>query len=66
MKVLDELERLQEDALKDEKLRNKLLETRKDDNPLSCFCKFARSLGYVSFTFMSYHDVWSALSLALK
>ena len=46
MKVLDELERLQEDALKDEALRNKLIETKTDDNPLSCFCRLARSLGY--------------------
>ena len=46
MKVLDELERLQEDALKNEDLRLKLLETRTGDNPLSCFCRLARSLGY--------------------
>ena len=46
MKVVDELERLQEDALKDEVLRNKIIETRKEENPLSCFCKLARSLGY--------------------
>ncbi len=46
MKVLDELERLQEDALKDEALRNKRIETKADDNPLSCFCRLARSLGY--------------------
>ena len=46
MKVLDELERLQEDALKNEDLRIKLLETRTGDNPLSCFCRLARSLGY--------------------
>ena len=46
MKVLDELERLQEDALKDEVLRSKLIETRKEENPLSCFCRLARSLGY--------------------
>ena len=46
MKVVDELERLQEDALKDEVLRNKLIETRKEENPLPCFCKLARSLGY--------------------
>ena len=46
MKVLDELERLQEDALKNDDLRIKLLETRTGDNPLSCFCRLARSLGY--------------------
>ena len=46
MKVLDELERLQEDALKNEDLRIKLLETKAGDNPLSCFCRLARSLGY--------------------
>lgn len=46
MKVLDELERLQADALKDESLRNKLIEIRTDDNPLTCFCKLARDLGY--------------------
>ena len=46
MKVLDELERLQEDALKDEALRNKLIETREEENPLSCFCRLARDLGY--------------------
>ncbi len=46
MKVLDELERLQEDALKDQTLRDKLLKTKDDENPLSCFCALARSLGY--------------------
>ncbi|MBQ3465717.1 MAG: hypothetical protein IJH22_02185 [Firmicutes bacterium] len=46
MKVLDELERLQEDALKNEDLRIKLLATKAGDNPLSCFCRLARSLGY--------------------
>ena len=46
MKVLDELERLQEDALKNEDLRLKLREARTGDNPLSCFCRLARSLGY--------------------
>ncbi len=46
MKVLDELERLQEDALKNDDLRIKLLETKAGDNPLSCFCRLARSLGY--------------------
>ena len=46
MKVLDELERLQEDALKDQVLRDRLLETKDDPNPLSCFCMLARNLGY--------------------
>ena len=46
MKVLDELDRLQEDALKNDDLRIKLLETKAGDNPLSCFCRLARSLGY--------------------
>ncbi len=46
MKVLDEMERFQEAALKDDELRQEILATAKEDNPLSSFCRLARAKGY--------------------
>ena len=46
MKVLDEMERFQEAALKDDALRQEILATAKEDNPLSGFCRLARAKGY--------------------
>lgn len=46
MNTLEILDRLQWDAAHDEALRKKLLETRKDPNPLTSFCRLCRSLGY--------------------
>lgn len=46
MNVLDELERLQEAALKDESLREEILKTKADREPLAAFSRLAREKGY--------------------
>lgn len=46
MNTLEILEELQKKALKDEVLRNKLLETRKADQPVAAFCRKCQELGY--------------------
>lgn len=46
MNTLEILDRLQYDAKHDEKLREKLLKTREEPNPLTAFCRLCRSLGY--------------------
>lgn len=46
MKVIDELEKLQKDALQNEALRQQLIATKGDEEPLSAFCRLARKLGY--------------------
>lgn len=46
MDTLEILDRLQHDAKRDENLRQILLKTRSDQNPLSSFCKVCRELGY--------------------
>ena len=46
MNVLDEMERLQEAALKDESLRDKLIKTKADGEPVAAFCRLAREKGY--------------------
>ena len=40
------LDELREMALKDEKIRQELLDTRKDAHPLAAFCSKCRELGY--------------------
>ena len=46
MNVLDELERLQEAALKDESLREEILKTKADREPVAAFSRLAREKGY--------------------
>ena len=46
MNVIELLDKLQKDARKDEALKEKLLETRKAENPLEAFCAKCRELGY--------------------
>lgn len=46
MKVINELEKLQKDALQNETLRHQLIATKNDKEPLSAFCRLARKLGY--------------------
>lgn len=46
MNTLDILEELQKRALKEEKLRRMLLETRKAKKPVAAFCSKCRELGY--------------------
>ena len=42
----EKLRQLLEDARHDEKLRKKLLATRKDADPMKAFCDTCQSLGY--------------------
>ena len=46
MTAAEYLEQLMCRAKKDPKLRQRLLDTRKEDNPLSAFCGVCRELGY--------------------
>lgn len=46
MNAIELLDKLQRQAMSDEKLRKELLETRKAENPLGAFCKKCRELGY--------------------
>ena len=46
MNIPDILLQLQTQALHDDELRVRFLETRKDPNPLSAFCLLCRELGY--------------------
>ena len=44
--VLDALERFQEAALKDKALRDLILQTKAEEEPLTAFCRLARTKGY--------------------
>ena len=46
MDVLEILDRLQQDAMHDEKLKQELIATRGEKNPLEAFCRKCRLLGY--------------------
>ncbi len=46
MNVLDTLDRLQHDARHDDSLKQKLLRTRLEKDPLSAFCAACREAGY--------------------
>ena len=46
MNISEILNQLQTQALRDQKLRQQFLETRKDQNPLSTICRLCRELGY--------------------
>ena len=46
MNLAEMLEELRKKALADPKLRERLLETRKEKAPLSAFCSLCRELGY--------------------
>ena len=46
MKVLDELERFQEAALKNKSLRDQILKTKREEEPLTAFCRLAREKGF--------------------
>ena len=46
MKILDELERFQQAALRDKALRDQILKTRSDEEPLTAFCRLACRKGY--------------------
>ena len=46
MNTIELLDKLQRQAMRDEKVRKELLETRKAENPLGAFCRKCRELGY--------------------
>ena len=46
MGVAEMLDELKGKALRDEKLKKELLDTRKEKNPMTAFCKKCQSLGY--------------------
>ena len=46
MNTVEQLEELQSRALHDPALRERLLQTRKSEDPLGAFCRECRSLGY--------------------
>lgn len=46
MKVLDELERFREAALRDGALREEIIGTKAEQEPLSAFCRLARAKGF--------------------
>ena len=46
MNVLDELERFQQAALKDKALRDQIVQTKADAEPLTAFCRLARANGF--------------------
>lgn len=46
MNTLELLDKLQRQAIQDEKLRKELLATRQAENPLGAFCRKCRELGY--------------------
>ena len=43
MNTIELLDKLQRQAMSDEKLRKELLETRKAENPLGAFCRKCRN-----------------------
>lgn len=49
METLVILDQLQHDALRDEALRQELLATRQEKNPLSAFCTVCRAHGYMLY-----------------
>ena len=46
MVVAEMLDELKGKALRDEKLKKELLDTRKEKNPMTAFCRKCQSLGY--------------------
>ena len=46
MEIAEMLDELKEKALKDDKVWQELMDTRKDKNPLAAFCAKCRELGY--------------------
>ena len=49
MEIAEMLDELKQKALKDDKLRQELLDTRDDSNPLTAFCRKCQSLGYAIY-----------------
>ena len=49
MGIAEMLDELKQKALKDDKLRQELLDTRDDSNPLTAFCRKCQSLGYAIY-----------------
>ena len=49
MESAEMLDELKQKALRDDKLRRELLDTRDDRNPLTAFCRKCQSLGYAIY-----------------
>ena len=49
MEIAEMLDELKQKALRDDKLRRELLDTRDDRNPLTDFCRKCQSLGYAIY-----------------
>lgn len=46
MNIAETLDEIKQNARKDPKLKGRILNTRKESNPLSAFCSLCRELGY--------------------
>ena len=49
MEIAEMLDELKQKALRDDKRRRELLDTRDDRNPLTAFCRKCQSLGYAIY-----------------
>jgi len=64
MDIEDILEKLKELAMKDENIRQKLLDTKNDKNPISAFCNISCELGspmYVMDLIAAGEDSYAAM-----
>lgn len=65
MGIAEMLDEIKRKAFSDEVLRKELLETKKDANPVSAFCKKCRDLGYEIYE-MDLIEEGEALYAAMK
>lgn len=65
MEIAEMLDEIKRKALMDSGLKKELLETRKDPNPLSAFCRKCRELGYEIYD-MDLIDAGESLYAAMK
>ena len=63
--VVSILDELQNKALKDEKLKQQLLATRTEADPLSAFCRTCRELGYELYE-MELIAAWNSSPAAIN
>lgn len=49
MNTIEMLDALQQKALQDNNIKHQLMETRKEKNPLSAFCRKCQELGYAIY-----------------
>lgn len=65
MGIAEMLDEIKRKALMDKELKKALLETKKDQNPVSAFCKKCRELGYEIYE-MDLIEEGEALYAAMK